>query len=177
MSSFEKCLFRSFTHFLIGLCLCYWSAWAVCIFWILIHCQFSFRSQRSSVQSVQSLSHVWLFTTPWMAALHASLSITNSWSLLKLMSIELVMPSSHLILCCPLLLLPPVPPSIKVCSIPKKGNAKECWNYCTTAFISHASKAMLKILQARLQISRMTIYSLDILLSHFGTSLLFHIQF
>ena len=58
--------------------------------------------------SVQSLSHVWLFETPWTAAL----SITNSWSLLKLMSIESVMPSNHLILCCPLLFL--VFPSIRV---------------------------------------------------------------
>ena len=66
--------------------------------------------------SVQSLSHVWLFATPWIAACQASLSITNSWSLLKLMSIELVMPSSHLILCRPLLLLPPIPPSIRVFS-------------------------------------------------------------
>ena len=56
--------------------------------------------------SVQSLSHVRLFATPWTAACQASLSITNSQSLLKLMSIESVMPSSHLILCCPLLLLP-----------------------------------------------------------------------
>ena len=54
--------------------------------------------------SVQSLSHVRLFTTPWTAARHISLSITNSWSLLKLMSIELVIPSNHLILCHPLLL-------------------------------------------------------------------------
>ena len=66
--------------------------------------------------SVQSLSRVRLFATPWIAARRASLSITNSWSLLKLMSIELVMPSSHLILCHPLLLLPPVPPSIRVFS-------------------------------------------------------------
>ena len=57
------------------------------------------------LQSVQSLSHVWLFVTPWTAAHQASLSITNSWSLLKLMSIESVMPSNHLILCHPLLLL------------------------------------------------------------------------
>ena len=64
--------------------------------------------------SVQSLSHVWLFATPWIAARQASLSITNSQSLLKLMSIETVMPSNHLILCCPLLLLPPIPPSIRV---------------------------------------------------------------
>ena len=65
-------------------------------------------------RSVQSLSRVWLFATPWVAACQASLSITNSWRLLKLMPIELVMPSSHLILCRPLLLLPSIPPSIKV---------------------------------------------------------------
>ena len=66
--------------------------------------------------SVQSLSHVRLFATPWTAAHQASLSITNSRSLLKLMSIESVMPSSHLILCRPLLLLPPIPLSIRVFS-------------------------------------------------------------
>ena len=54
--------------------------------------------------------------TPWITARQVSLSITNSWSLLKLMSIESVMPSSHLILCCPLLLLPPIPPSTRVFS-------------------------------------------------------------
>ena len=63
-----------------------------------------------------SHSCVWLFATPWIAAHQASLSITNSWSSLKLMSIKLVMPSSHLILCRPLLLLPPIPPSIRVFS-------------------------------------------------------------
>ena len=74
--------------------------------------------QFSSVQfsSVQSLSHVRLFATPWTAARQASLSITNSWSSLKLMPIESVMPSSLLILCHPLLLLPPIPPSIRVFS-------------------------------------------------------------
>ena len=66
--------------------------------------------------SVQSLSRVWLFATPWTAACQASLSITNSRSLLKLMSTELVMPSNHLILCCPLLLLPSIFPSIRVFS-------------------------------------------------------------
>ena len=66
--------------------------------------------------SVQSLSCVRLFATPWIAARKASLSITNSWSLLKLMSIESVMPSSHLILCSPLFLLGPIPPSIRVFS-------------------------------------------------------------
>ena len=67
-------------------------------------------------QSVQLLSHVQLFVTPWTAACQASLSITNSWNLLKLMSIELVMPSNHLILCHPLLLLPSVFPSSRVFS-------------------------------------------------------------
>ena len=65
--------------------------------------------------SVQSLSRVQLFVTPWIAARQASLSITNSQSSLKLMSIASVMPSSHLILCRPLL-LPPIPPSIRVFS-------------------------------------------------------------
>ena len=66
--------------------------------------------------SVQSLSHVWLFVTPWTIAHQASLSITNSWSPPKLMSIELAMQSNHLILCCPLLLLPSIFPSIRVFS-------------------------------------------------------------
>ena len=64
--------------------------------------------------SVPSLSRVWLFANPWTAARQASLSVTNSQSLLKLMSIELVMPSNHLILCCLLLLLPSIFPSIRV---------------------------------------------------------------
>ena len=68
------------------------------------------------VSSVQSLSCVRLFATPWTAACQAFLSITNSWSLLKLMSIESVMPSNHLILCHPLLLLPSIFPSIRVFS-------------------------------------------------------------
>ena len=68
------------------------------------------------LNSVQSLSFVQLFVTLWTAAHQVSLSITNSWSLLKLMSIESVMPSNHLILCCPLLLLPSIFPSIRVFS-------------------------------------------------------------
>ena len=68
------------------------------------------------ISSVQLLSHVQLFATPWTAARQASLSITNSQSSPKLMSIESVMPSSHLILCRPFLLLPPIPPSIRVFS-------------------------------------------------------------
>ena len=66
--------------------------------------------------SVQSLSHVWIFVTAWTATCQASLYITNSWSLPKLMSIESVMPCNHLILCRPLLLLPSIFPSIRVFS-------------------------------------------------------------
>ena len=66
--------------------------------------------------SVQLLSHVQLFATPWTAACQASLSITYSWSLIKLISIESVIPSNHLILCCPLLLLPLIFPSINIFS-------------------------------------------------------------
>ena len=67
----------------------------------------------ASLSSVQSLSRVQLLVTPWTTARQASLSVTNSWSLLRLMSIQLVMPFSHLILCRPLLLLPSVFPSIR----------------------------------------------------------------
>ena len=70
----------------------------------------------TSFSSVQSLSRVQLFATPWIAACQASLSITNSRSSLRLTSIESVMPSSHLILCRPLPLLPPIPPRIRVFS-------------------------------------------------------------
>ena len=73
-------------------------------------------SSENQLSSVQLLSHVRLFVTPWTAARPASLSITNSWSLLKLMSIESVMPSNHLILCHPLLLPPSIFPSIRVFS-------------------------------------------------------------
>ena len=77
----------------------------------------SFIFAYSFLSSVQSLSCAWLFATPWTAACQGSLSITNSWSLLKLMSIESVMPSNHLILCHPLLLLlPSIFPSIRVFS-------------------------------------------------------------
>ena len=70
----------------------------------------------SQFSSIQSLSHVWLSVTPWAAVHQASLSIINSWSLLKFMSIELVIPSNHLILCHPLLFLPSIFPSIRVFS-------------------------------------------------------------
>ena len=78
-----------------------------------------------------SFSHVWLFLTPWTAACQASLSITNSQSLLKLKSIVLVMPSNHLNLCCPLLLLPSILPSIRVFSNESVLCNKwpKCWSF------------------------------------------------
>ena len=101
----------------------------LCVFWfqktnIYIHTMLAlilaYQHQKSwklaLCTSVQSLSRVWLFVTPWTAAHQASLSITNLQSLLKLMSIEWVMPSNHLILCHPLLLLPSIFPSIRVFS-------------------------------------------------------------
>ena len=95
-----------------------------CISWLMMLTSLSgfvghlyiYFGERSQFSSVQSLSHVQLFATPWIAARKASLSITNSRSSLRLTSIESVMPSSHLILCRPLLLLPPIPPSIIVFS-------------------------------------------------------------
>ena len=82
------------------------------------HVQFFilFKNSSTFISSVQSLSSVRLFATPWIAARQASLFITISRSSLRLMSIESVMPSNHLILCRPLLLLPPFPPSIRVFS-------------------------------------------------------------
>ena len=75
--------------------------------------------------SVQSLSHVQFFATPWTTARQASLSITSTQSLLNLVSIESVMPSSHLILCRPLLLLPPIPPNIRV--FPNESTLRMRW--------------------------------------------------
>ena len=81
--------------------------------------------------SVQSLSHVQLFVSPWTAALQAALSITNSWNLLKLMSIESVMTSNHLILCHPLLLLPSIFPITWVFSNESVLSIQwpKCWSF------------------------------------------------
>ena len=84
------------------------------------------------VSSVQLLSHVQLFaTTPWTAACQTSLSITNSWSLLQLMSIESVMPSNYFILCCPLLLPPSILPSIRIFSNESVLRIRwpQCWSF------------------------------------------------
>ena len=88
--------------------------------------------------SVQSFSRVRLFATPWIAARQASMSITNSRSLPKFMSIELVMPSSHLILCRPLLLLPRIPPSIRVFS--NESTLCKRWPKCWSFIISPSNE-------------------------------------
>ena len=103
------------------------TSWSLlqCIALILLPFPYFQRTLVIIFSSVQSLSHVWLFATPWSAARQASLSVTNSQSSLKLTSIESVMPSSHLILCRPLLLLPPIPPSIRV--FPNESTLRMRW--------------------------------------------------
>ena len=81
-----------------------------------MHLKFTNCNMSVQFSLVQLLSCVWLFETPWTTAHQASLSITNSWSLPKFISIDSVMPSNHLIVCCPLLLLPSIFPSIRVSS-------------------------------------------------------------
>ena len=99
--------------------------------------------------SVLSLSHVWLFATPWIAARQASLTITNSWTSLRLVSIETVMPSSHLILCRPLLLLLPVPPSIRVFS--SESTLHMRWpNYWSFSFTIIPSKEIPGLISFRM---------------------------
>ena len=88
-----------------------------------------------TVVVVQSLSCIWLFATPWTAARQASLSFTISWSLLKLMSIESMKPSNHLILCCPLLLLPSIFPRIRVFSSESAHVPYEVYEVCLS--LSH----------------------------------------
>ena len=105
----------------------------------------------SSVQfsSVQSLSRVQLFATPWIAARQASLSTTNSRSSLKLMSIESVIPSSHLILCHLLFLLPPIPPSIRVFS--NESTLRMRWpKYWSFSFIIIPSKEIPGLISFRM---------------------------
>ena len=125
--------------------------------------------------SFQSFSRIWLFATPWTARCQASLSIINSWSLLKLMSIEAVMPSNHLILCRPLLLLRLIFPSIRVFS--KDSVLCIRWpKYWSFSFSISPSNEYSGVSYVS-YISEVTIYSLDVLLSQLGTSLLFHVQF
>ena len=94
-------------------------------------CSFGGYDSLNMLSSVQLLSRVRLFVTPWTAACQASLSITNFWSLLKLMPIESVMPSNHLILCHPLLLTPSIFPSIRVFSKESALHIRwpKCWSF------------------------------------------------
>ena len=103
---------------------------------------------------VQSISHVRLFVTPWIAAHQASLSITNSHSLPKLMSIELVMPSSHLILCRPLLLLSPIPPSIRVFSNESALHKRwpKYWSFSLSISPSHEHSGLISFRMDRLDL-------------------------
>ena len=103
----------------------------------------------NNLSSVQSLSHVWLFVTPWIIARQASLSMINSWSSLKLMSIKSVMPSNHLILCHPLLLLSSIPPSIKGFS--NESTLHVRWpKYWSFSFIISPSKEHLGLISFRM---------------------------
>ena len=121
-------------------------------------------------QSVQSLSHVQLFATAWTATHQASLSITNSWSLLKLMSIESVMPSNHLILCHPLLLWPSIFPSIRVFSNESVLCIK--WpKYWSFSFNISASDEYLGLISFRMDwLDLLAVQStLESLLQHYGS--------
>ena len=126
---FCSCIYN--VSFLIWLVLCFvfifplslafttWLSYEVCcmsLWFCCVSLKFLHPMVISQFSSVQSLSHVRLFATPWIAAHQASLSIANSWSLLRFMSIESVIPSNHLILCRPLLLPPSIFPSIRVFS-------------------------------------------------------------
>ena len=106
-------------------------------------------STYQSVSSVQSLSCVWLFATPWTASPQASLSITNSWSLLKLMSIQSVMPSNHLILCFPLLFLPSILPSIRVFSSESVLRIR-WWKYWSFSFSIGPSNEYSRLISLRI---------------------------
>ena len=111
-------------------------------------------AELSQFSSVQSLSRVWLFATPRTAARQASLSITNWWSLLKLVFIKSVMPSNHLILCRPLLLLPPVPPSIRVFSnestVPMRW--PKCWSFSFSIILSKEIPGLISFRMDRLNL-------------------------
>ena len=124
--------------------------------------------------SIQSFSHVWLFVIPWITAHQASLSITNTQSSLKLMSIESVMPSSHFILCHPLLLRP-IPPSIRVFSNESALHMRDSQESSPTPQFNSINSSALSFLHSPTLTS--IHYSPDVLLSQFGTSLLFHVQF
>ena len=132
---------------------CTWFCDTHSIIYLIFICARDFVSEhfQKSVQfsSVQSVSCVRLFATPWIAARQASLSLTNSRSSLRLTSIEPVMPSSHLILCCPLLLLLPIPPSIRVFS--SESTLRMRWpKYCSFSFSISPSKEIPGLISFRM---------------------------
>ena len=110
----------------------------------------------------QSLSRVWLFVTPWTEARQASLSFTVSWSLLKIMSIELVMPYNHLILCFPLLLLPSIFPIIRVFSNESALHIKwpNYWSFSISPYIEYLGLISFRINQFDLLAFQETLKSL-----------------
>ena len=137
-----------------------------------------------TIQFSSVLSHVWLFATPWTAACQASLSISNTQSLPKLMSIESMMPSNHLILCRPLFLLPSIFPNIRVFS----SESALCIRWPDLMLMiffpailipayASSSPAFLMMYSAYKLNKQVTKYSCDVLLFLFGTSLLFHMKF
>ena len=114
-----------------------------------LQCYISFWYTSVQFNSVQSLSRVWLFATPWITAHQDSLSITNSRSALRLTSIESVMPSSHLIFCRPLLLLPPISPTIRVFS--NESTLHMRWpNYWSFSFSIIPSKKIPRLISFRM---------------------------
>ena len=116
---------------------------------LIHHMYLCFMTKVVQIRSDQSLSRVRLFATPWIAARQASLSITNSQSSLRLTSIESVMPSSHLILCRPLLLLPPIPPSIRLFS--NESTLRMRWTkYWSFSFSIIPSKEHLGLISFRM---------------------------
>ena len=128
---------------------------------------------RDEFGSVQSLSRVQLFVTPWTAARQASLSITSSQSLLKLVSIELVMPSNHLILCCPLLLLPSILASIRVFS--NESTLRIRWlKYWSVSFSISPSNEYLGLISFRMDwLDLLAVQgTLKILLQHYSSKAL-----
>ena len=126
-----------------------WLKWFICIIVFSSQQELIPKKMRRALASVQSLSRVRLFATPWIAACQASPSITNSRSSLRLTSIESVMPSSHLILWRPLLLLPPIPPCIRVFS--NESTLRMRWpKYWTFSFSIIPSKEIPGLISYRM---------------------------
>ena len=110
----------------------------------------NYKLKQIQFSSVQSLSRVRLFVTPWITARQASLSITNSWSSLRVASLKSVMPSSHLILGHPLLLLPPIPPSIRVFSNESTLHMRwpKYWNFSFSIILSKEHPGLISFRMA-----------------------------